>query len=804
MLCYSQLSMKFGLAAAAVVMGTVVASSTQLSSSPHQVAFSWKNVALGGGGCWVTGIVASNSSSKSVKNALYIRTDCGGAYRYSKQGWVPITDWLPFEHRGDYGIESIAVDPHTGANVYIASGGYTPDSGRDAGTIYRSSDYGKHWKQSYFNHAPEIRFEGTTGLSMCGNGDRRWGGERLVCDPGKAGTLLFGSRYQGLWYTDDNAKIWNQISGIPSGKTGYGITAVSYDPRGNGIVYAAVEGVGIYDSKDHGRTWKMLTATPSFPATVRRMTVASDGKVWMTFGVSTSGNIAATSSRGGIAEYIPDENRFKLYDPVAGGAAYYIGLGVNPANPDDVIAAASTSLNSETGSSTIWQTGDAGKTWTKLDPTLKSMLPWYKTNNYTISDFLYDPHGDFGAPGSVWYTDGTGIWHTNGPVKSVNPTFVSDEKGHEEMCVTSLCCPVSGRYGLLAGVMDQDGFAWKRGQFSIYPKAHLINNIQGPWSGIELALSSEASDSSKVVTVYSQSDFAGPYHFAYSSNGGKSWVSNGYQGADGWVDYFPQKLSIQGQSANFTPLAVAISNYNPKNVVVIGNCLVNGNLTLVSIYTTNGVSTRKWNVSAGFIDTKYRSECGIGEANTILQAGNKRGVFYAVNGGNIYKSTDSGASFMKQGNPTKGAVWGMQKLQTVPGANESLWYSAEADTGTWQNHLAKQPAWEGLYHSTNGGHTWTKLHAVSRCITFALGAKKSGSKFFTLYYLGRNSEAGLNPNTHTVYYSTNGGESWSNMLKGDENRLGDYPLHMTVSMDSFGRVFVATEGRGIFYSQPTS
>jgi len=787
--------------------GLAVAGLLSLSAGPACLAdYHWQNVAIGGGGCWVTGIAASVEHGKDAKNTLYIRTDCGGAYRWTGSGWSAITDWIPFEHRGDYSIESLAVNPSAGKEVYIACGGYLPDAGRDAGTIYKSTDYGAHWTQSFFNNAPVKRFDGSTGLSMAGNGERRWGGERLACDPGLQRHLLFGSREEGLWATSDDAATWTRVASVPSGTPGFGITAVAYDPRGNGNVYAAVEGAGIYRSTDHGATWGLITAQPSWSATVRRMSVSSDGNVWMTNGLTTSTSNQGNPDRRGsacIAEYLPGSNSYKLYNPVPGGAAYFVALAVNPDDPKNITGSASTNANSEADSSTFWHTTDEGATWTKLNAVQNSSLPWYKTSTYTVSSFLYDPRGDFGTPGSLWYTDGTGIWHTHGPISSGQTNFYSEERGHEELCTTSLYCPSSGPNEVLMGMMDQDGFASSAKDIASYPTHRLLSNITGPWSGITLGVAGEESNPLNMACIYSQNDFSGPYHLALSTDGGLTWKTNGYQNDRNWVDYLPQQVTVGGQTSSFVPMTLSVNSTDPNNIVVLGNCNVGGTTSLVSIYTTQGLATQSWQVSGGYFAQGTASLCALCEANCFLTADPMTsGVFYATNGGYVYKSVNGGKTFMRLSSPTDGKVWGMQKLQATPGKNGDLWYSADADKGSWQNHLSQLPDWAGLYHSRDGGMTWTKVPNVTRCLTFSLGAKSPNGNSM-LYYYGRNNDSTATANTDTIYCSNDDGATWKSILNpSGPNMIGNYPLVMQASRQTYGRLFIGTSGRGVFYSTP--
>ena len=102
-------------------------------------SYTWKNVAIGGGG-YVTGIAVH----PRYKDLVYIRTDIGGAYRWNEQGknWIPLTDWIGFGESNLYGIDGIAVDPNDKNVVYMAAGKYENALPHD---VLKSVDGGKNW-----------------------------------------------------------------------------------------------------------------------------------------------------------------------------------------------------------------------------------------------------------------------------------------------------------------------------------------------------------------------------------------------------------------------------------------------------------------------------------------------------------------------------------------------------------------------------------------------------------------------------------------------------------------------------------
>jgi hypothetical protein len=74
--------------------------------------------------------------------------------------------------------------------------------------------------------------------------------------------------------------------------------------------------------------------------------------------------------------------------------------------------------------------------------------------------------------------------------------------------------------------------------------------------------------------------------------------------------------------------------------------------------------------------------------------------------------------------------------------------------------------------------------------------KASSSGHPTLYYYGRHS----GDDTDRVFRSTDLGKTWT-IISHQGQTLGDRPFCMEGSSQTFGRVFVGTLGRGIYYNR---
>ena len=199
-----------------------------------------------------------------------------------------------------------------------------------------------------------------------------------VADRGTSRRIYVGYATSGLWVTDDNGSTWLPIFDDQA-STSIGDIAVA--PSNPDIVWvgtgeanlfrASMPGVGIYKSKDGGRTFTHsgLTDThtiarivihPTDPDTVY---VAASGHGWTE---NDMRGVFKTTDGGATWSKV-------LYRSPAAGA---IDLGIDPADPNTLYAATWQRTRrkwsdprvepgqSETG---LWKTTDAGKTWQPIN-----------------------------------------------------------------------------------------------------------------------------------------------------------------------------------------------------------------------------------------------------------------------------------------------------------------------------------------------------------------------------------------------------------------------------------------------------
>jgi hypothetical protein len=145
---------------------------------------------------------------------------------------------------------------------------------------------------------------------------------------------------------------------------------------------------------------------------------------------------------------------------------------------------------------------------------------------------------------------------------------------------------------------------------------------------------------------------------------------------------------------------------------------------------------------------------------------------YDSNAGRVYVSTDGGQSFTAGGLvPGNGG-----KMRAVPGSEGHLW------VGAWAS---------GLYRSTNSGTSFSAISGVQEAYRVGVGMPATGQTHPTIFIWGKIA------GTVGLYRSVDVGASWVR-INDDKNQWG-WINAVIGDPRVFGRVYVATGGRGIMY-----
>ncbi|MFM9873115.1 MAG: WD40/YVTN/BNR-like repeat-containing protein [Fimbriimonadaceae bacterium] len=215
----------------------------------------WRNVGPEVQGGRVVDIDVAMKAGKKV----FVAFATGGLWTTENlgQSWTPI-----FDDQSSYGIGDIAVTPD-GKTIWVGTGEANSQRTSYAGTgVFVSRDGGETWKNMGLTESQHIG--------------------QVEIDPKDPNTVYvaaLGPLYsqggqRGLYKTTDGGKSWNLVL---KGDDRTGCMDVKIDPRGNGVIYAAMwerdrrawnilesgPGSAVWKSADNGKTWTKMAGLPN-------------------------------------------------------------------------------------------------------------------------------------------------------------------------------------------------------------------------------------------------------------------------------------------------------------------------------------------------------------------------------------------------------------------------------------------------------------------------------------------------------------------------------------------------------------
>ncbi|MFI6370343.1 cellulose binding domain-containing protein [Streptomyces sp. NPDC050546] len=720
--------------------------------------YTWKNARIDGGG-FVPGIVFN----RSEKNLAYARTDIGGAYRWqeSSKSWTPLLDSVGWDDWGHTGVVSIASDSVDPNRVYAAVGTYTNGWDPKNGAVMRSSDRGASWQKT------NLPFK------LGGNMPGRGMGERLAIDPNRNSVLYLGAPSgKGLWRSTDSGVTWSQVTNFPnvgnyvqdpSDTSGYasdnqGIVWVTFDEStgtsGNATktLYVGVADAenAVYRSTDAGATWQRLAGQPTGQLAHKGVLDAKNGHLYIAY--SDKGG-PYDGGKGRLWRYATGTGTWTNISPVAEADTFYgfSGLTVDRQKPGTVMATAYSAWWPDTQ---IFRSTDSGATWTKA---------WDYTsypnreNRYTM-DVSSSPWLTWGAnpappeqtPKLGWMTEsmeidpfdsarmmyGTGatiygtenLTNWDGGGKFTVKPMV---RGLEETAVNDLASPPSGA-PLLSALGDVGGFR--------HTDLTKVPSMMFTQPNFTTTTSLDFAESSPNTVVRTGNLDSGP-HIAFSTDNGANW----FAGTD-----------PSGVSGGGTVAAAADGSrfvWSPQGA---------------GVHYATGFGT-SWQASGGI------PSGAVVESDRVDPK-----TFYGFKSGKFYVSTDGGATFKESpagGLPSGDSV----RFKALPGGKGDVWLAGGASDGAY-----------GLWHSTDGGASFTKLSNVQQADTIGFGKAAPGASYQTLY---TSAKIG---GVRGIFRSTDKGASWTR-VNDDAHQWGWTGAAITGDPRIYGRVYVSTNGRGVIY-----
>ncbi|MEU5394421.1 1,4-beta-glucanase [Streptomyces tibetensis] len=687
--------------------------------------------AVQGGTGFITGVLFH----PSVEGLAYLRTDIGGAYRWDDRAdrWVPLTDHLGWDDWNLLGVEAMAVDPAHPNRVYLALGTYT-QSWAGNGAVLRSEDRGATWRRTDLT------------VKLGANEDGRGCGERLLVDPRDSDTLWLGTRHDGLLKSTDRGASWQAVS-FPAAPvaTGQGITLLVAAGRsvyaGWGDSDGTADNPSLYRTSD-GTTWEAVPGQPSGTAAKVPVRAAYDRhtrELYVTYANAPGPN---GQSDGSVHKLRTTTGKWTEVTPVKPGGTTadgsadsfgYGGVAVDARRPGTLVVSTN---NRWADIDTVFRSTDGGRTWTSL-------------KDKAVLDVSETPYLNWGGdkPKFGWWIQAVGLdpFDSRHVVYGTGATLYGTRdlrhwapqiRGVEEASVRHLISPPAGKAHLLSGCGDIGVMYHER--LTASPARGMASN---PVFSTATGLSMAAARPSYVA----RSGWGDHGNGAFSHDGGRTWAP----------------FATQPDVAKSAPGPIATN--------------ADGSVLLWSFGTANpgyrsADNGDTWSEAGSF------PKGAVPVADPVDPA---RCYAFDTTTGTLFASTDSGRTFTAR---ATGLNSGDSEFQLVaaPGRSGDLWLSLK---------------WNGLYRSTDGGATFTKVSSCWASYTLGFGKAAEGASYPAIYMVGSTETI------TAVYRSDDEAKTWTR-INDDRHQWGWIGAAITGDPRVYGRVYIATNGRGVQYGEP--
>ncbi|MGW0827319.1 1,4-beta-glucanase [Streptomyces sp. NPDC002845] len=687
-----------------------------------------------------TGFITGVLFHPAVRGLAYARTDIGGAYRWddTEARWTPLTDHLGWDDWNLLGVEAMAVDPTHPDRLYLALGTYA-QSWAGNGAVLRSEDRGATWARTDLS------------VKLGANEDGRGTGERLLVDPRNSDTLWLGTRHDGLLKSTDRGATWSAVTGFPAtaSASGQGVTFLVAAGR---TVYAGWgDGDGtsgtanLYRTTD-GATWEAVRRQPSGTSAKVPVRAAYDGyarELYVTYANTAGPN---GQSDGSVHKLRTTTGRWTDVTPVtpggttSDGGTDNFGYGGVAVGAHCPGAVVVSTNNRWAEVDTVFRSTDGGRTWTSLKDSAV----------FDVSETPFLKWGD-DEPKFGWWIQALAldpfdakhiVYGTGATLYGTRDlkNWAPQIRGLEETSVRQLISPPVGEAHLISG--NGDVGVMYHESLTASPSRGIASN---PIFGSATGLAQAAAKPAYVV----RSGWGDNGNGAYSNDGGQTWAP----------------FAAQPAIAKDAPGPIA-TNVDGSVLLWV---FVHWDGTKYPAYRSadNGAT---WSEVTSF--PKGATPVADPADPTLFYA-------YDTDTGTLFASTDNGRTFTARatGLPSGDSQF---KLVAAPGRTGDLWLSTK---------------WNGLYRSTDGGASFAKVESCWASYTLGFGKAADGADYPAIYQVGATEAI------TAVYRSDDGAKTWTR-INDDAHQWGWIGEVIIGDPRVYGRVYLATNGRGLQYGEP--
>jgi hypothetical protein len=685
-----------------------------------------------------TGFITGVLFHPAVRGLAYARTDIGGAYRWDERA----ARWIPLtDHLGWDDWNLLGVEA-------MAVDPAHPDR------LYLAvGTYSQPWSGNgaVLRSADRGRTWQRTDLTvkLGANEDGRGAGERLLVDPRDSDTLWLGTRHDGLLKSTDRGATWAPATGFPAtpNPSGQGVTLLVAAGRAVYAGWGDTDGTSpnLFRTTD-GTTWHPVPGQPAGTAAKVPIRAAYDRhtrELYVTYADAPGPN---GQTDGSVHKLATVTGRWTEVTPVkpggttSDGSADTFGYGGAAVDARRPGTVVVSTNNRWAAVDTLYRSTDGGRSWTSLKES-------------AVFDVSETPYLKWGGeqPKFGWWIQALAVdpYDSRHLVYGTGATLYGTRdlrhwapriRGVEESAVRQLISPPSGPAHLISGLGDIGVMYHER--LTASPARGMATN---PVFGSATGLAQAAGKPSYVV----RTGWGDHGNGAYSTDGGRTWAP----------------FAAQPGLAKNAPGPIAV---NADGTVLLWTFVHWDGTRYPAYRSADGGAT--WSEVASFP-----------KGATPVADPADPAVFYAydTDTGTLLASTDGGRAFTAR---ATGLPAGDSQFRVVaaPGRTGDLWLSAK---------------WNGLYRSTDGGARFTKADSCWASYTVGFGKAADGADYPAVYQVGAVEEI------TAVYRSDDGARTWTR-INDDAHQWGWTGETITGDPRLYGRVYLATNGRGIQYGEP--
>jgi hypothetical protein len=585
-------------------------------------------------------------------------------------------------------------------------------------------------------------------VKLGANEDGRGTGERLLVDPRDSDTLWLGTRHDGLLKSTDRGATWNAVS-FPAAPvdTGQGVTLLVAAGRALYAGWGDSDGTAanLYRTTD-GTAWEAVPGQPSGTAAKVPIRAGYDRHTRELYVSYANAPGPSGQSDGSVHKLRVTDGKWTEVTPAkpggttSDGSADTFGYGGVAVDARRPGTVVVSTNNRWAAVDTLYRTTDGGRTWTSLKDT-------------AVFDVSETPFLKWGGdqPKFGWWIQAVGVdpFDSKHVVYGTGATLYGTRdlkkwapqiRGLEETAVRQLISPPTGKAHLLSGLGDIGVMYHER--LTASPSRGMATN---PVFGSATGLAQAARRPAYVV----RAGWGDHGNGAFSRDGGQTWAP----------------FAAQPAIAKDAPGPIATN--------------ADGSVLLWSFVHWDG--TRYAAHRSADNGATWSEVSSFPKGATPVADPADPALFYAYDteAGTLLASTDSGRTFTARatGLPSGDSQF---KVVAAPGRSGDLWLSAKGN---------------GLYRSTDGGVTFAKIDSCRASYTLGFGKAADGARYPAVYQVGSTDTI------TAVYRSDDGAKTWVR-INDDAHQWGWTGEVITGDPRVYGRVYLATNGRGIQYGEP--